>query len=297
MKTKMQIFFVVLSMFLCDCSHRIVYSFCDQYTNTDSLREELIVHFDVHSYNVMLCCCPDSNMSIYAVLLTDSAPNFILSSDFYGASDVNDTIKMYYLSREFAKNDYWACSDLLNLMLFDDDSIYSLLRAESYPAMLTIAANERTGTSALADSLALQIWETSDGHVYNQLRTLLGANQLLPIAMSMAENTRNPIACYDAYMCYISGYADTSDIDQQQVLGLLVSSAEQHYAPASFLLANMCLSGETMPRDTIRGKHLLRKLGVTPRVPFWRYAPIPPVYEHLLYERALIMEKRGKKTS
>lgn len=295
MKTKLNTLgAMLLCLLLCCCNHKEVRTFCDQYANVDSLREELIVRFDVNSYYAIACCCPDSDMAMYAILLADSAPGFVLSSDLYDATNVNDMVKLYYLSREFAKNDYFACSELLNFMQFENDSVYSLLSAESYPIMMTKTANESTLQSALIDSLCQQVRQTCDYNAYTQLRTSLGARQLASISLDFAEATHNPVACYDAYLCYIGGYATTVGVEQQHMLSILLASSNQHYAPASFLLANMYLSGESMPRDTAQGKLLLSELGIVPREPFWRYSPTPLVYQHLLDERARIIAKRAE---
>ena len=126
---------------------------------------------------------------------------------------------------------------------------------------------------------------------------------LFPIAVYVASNSNNAIACVDAVICYmyILEYEEMFNRNNKEhnkyilnnLVQLIKKASDLHYAPASFILANMYFSGDLVPQDTIKGKKLLDEYGIVPIVPFWRCKPNPPIYQQLLIERYYIKKKKN----
>ena len=90
---------VVLLILLSNCTKNVIRTQCTDYQNYDSLRNELLINYNVHAYVYLESCHNDSNIFNYTTLLYDSNVLFTFYSYFDAYLCKNDTINLYYLSK------------------------------------------------------------------------------------------------------------------------------------------------------------------------------------------------------
>ena len=299
-----------------NCLQKKSYKQCDKYSKYDSLRYELLVNYN---YDVLSDLKKidskyyhDSFEFKYYTLLCDSTELYKHPNIFWFYENIacnsfdNDTITSYYLSKGYGKCEFFSEPFIYSYLKFRNDSIKRLLQTEllrDYVYPLDIIR----GKAELSEIVSLinYVYNTCNDTAYYRLRTILRANNLFPISIYVANNSNNAIACVDAVKCYmyihqLDAYnCNTNeiyhyDLKLNDMVQLIKKASDLHYAPASFILANMYFSGDLVPQDTIKGKKLLDEYGIVPIVPFWRYKPDPPIYQQLLIERDSIIQNKNK---
>ena len=299
-----------------NCLQNKSYKQCDRYSKYDSLRYELFVNYN---YDVLSDLKKidtkyyhDSFEFKYYTLLCDSTELYKHPNIFWFYENIacnsfdNDTITSYYLSKGYGKYDFFSEPFIYSYVKFRNDSIKRLLQTElsrDYVSPLNVIR----GNVKISEVVFLvnYVYNTCNDTAYYRLRELLNANNLFPIAVYVANNSNNPIACVDALKCYMfihqldacncnSNIIDYYNFTLNEMVELIIKASDLHYAPASFILANMYFSGDLVPQDTIKGKKLLDEYGIVPIVPFWRYKPNPPIYQQLLEERDSIIQNKNK---
>ena len=295
---------VVLLILFSNCTKNVIRTQCTDYQNYDSLRNELLINYSVHAYIYLESCHNDSNIFNYTTLLYDSNDLFTFYSYFDTYLCKNDTIYLYYLSKCCGEFKYISESFVCSRMHYKNDSIKNLITKELlryfYGSVDVYHGNvEKSEIFSLINC----VYNTCNDTVYNKLRKLLKHLDLFPIAVYVASNSNNAIACVDAVICYmyLLEYEEMFNRNNKEhnkyilnnLVQLIKKASDLHYAPASFILANMYFSGDLVPQDTIKGKKLLDEYGIVPIVPFWRYKPNPPIYQQLLIERDSIIQSKN----
>lgn len=112
------------------CSKRITYTYCDSFTNKDSLIQCVLTNYDVDAYIGLLCCHTDSDMALYGYLVADSTGNAGLYGVYngYNGYSVSDTAALFYEMKGLVMGSYILFGRNRNLDF--PDSIYNRLSAE-----------------------------------------------------------------------------------------------------------------------------------------------------------------------
>ena len=288
-------FMIWLGLFLpllciVNCTPRVKHTYCEDFTNKDSLIQRIVTYYDEDAYSGLFCCHTDSNMDLYSFLLGDScgkAGYYIPLYDSEGNSwyGLCDTITLFYETKGVVMGCYMGFNSNRQRQISFPDSIYDVL----------VGAFHRYGVSAWdkdkyrseydnIDSLLNVVQTEEDIESYKKLRLLVSADTLLPVAFEIASKTHNPIACYDVYYNAIRGYR-ASDDKFQLAYQYLCEATDSMYYPAVFLKAGLCLTGAYFSPDPILGKKLLERCHGNTSIPFWQQYYKPVVYQHLLSKK------------
>ena len=116
---------------------------------------------------------------------------------------------------------------------------------------------------------------------YDTLRFIIPYDDLLPLAIRIANKTHYPAACCDVYLCTVSMQRLTQR-EFDFAYSYLCEAADSLFYPAVMLKACLYLTGAYFPPDTILGKELLEQCQVHSTIPFWQQYYKPLVYRHLL---------------
>ncbi len=276
-----------LLLFLCllSCTTREKHTYCDNFTNKDSLIQRILTEYDVEAFHALWCCYVDTNMDLYGFLVADSSgsagyyipTNYSYGSGLYG---LNDTIALFYETKGFVMGCYIYFDSQRQIEF--PDSIYSILfEAFNRYGVSVWDKDKYSAEYDNLDSLISITLDNLDVDSYNKLRLLISADSLLPVAIEMADKTHYPIACYDVYYCSVCGVR----LPQEEfdfAYKYLSEAADSMYYPAVYLKACLYLTGTYFSPDTILGKDLLKQCNGSASIPFWQQYYKPVVYGHLL---------------
>ena len=102
--------FLLITCFV-SCTHREKHTYCENFTNKDSLIQRILTEYDVEAFHGLWCCHVDTNMDLYGFLVSDSSgmagwyrPTYYsYGSGRYG---LNDTIALFYETKGFVMGCY-----------------------------------------------------------------------------------------------------------------------------------------------------------------------------------------------
>ena len=278
--------FLLITCFV-SCTHREKHTYCENFTNKDSLIQRILTEYDVEAFEGLWCCHVDTNMDLYGFLVSDSSGMAGLYMPTYysygsGRYGLNDTIALFYETKGFVMGCYTYFKGDHPQQINFPDSIYNVLDKEfnRYGVSVWDIDKYRSEYNNL-DSLLGVVLRTEDVASYDKLRLLVSADSLLPVAIEMADKTHYPIACYDVYYSSVQGLRLPQD-EFNFAYKYLNEAADSMYYPAVYLKACLCLTGAYFPPDTILGKKLLEQCHGSTSIPFWQQYYKPVVYGHLL---------------
>ena len=300
---------MLLSVAMCSvgCTRKITgYTYCDAYTNKDSLIECVLTSYDAEACDALDLCHNDTNSVLYSILVADSSRNvayydIMRDAEFIERSGHNcglsDTAKLFYQIKYIAMGGFQGFDCCLTPKINFPDTIYNILLEAFHRYGVAVRDKDvyRSEYNNL-DSLISVILANTDTKSYDKLRLLISVDSLLPIAIEIAEKTHYSIACYDIYYdivrkCRVEDDDGVirrrrmSDDEFQFAYQYLCEAADSVYYPAVFLKASLCLTGTYFPPDTILGKKLLEQCHGSTSIPFWQQYFKPVVYGHLLKNR------------
>lgn len=287
--SKLDIRLVIFLLTTCfaSCITREEHTYCENFTNKDSLIQRIITEYDEEAYSGLCICHEDTNMDLYGFLLADSigrANCYFPSIDSDGNSyyGLSDTVVLYYETKGFAMGVHVYYLDDINHKIAFPDSIYDILYKAFHRHRVSVWDKEKYRAEYNnLDSLLGVVLSKEDVASYDKLRLLVPADTLLPIAIEMADKTHYPIACYDVYDSSVLGLRLPQD-EFEFAYKYLSEAADSMYYPAVYLKACLCLTGAYFPQDTILGKKLLAQCQAHTEIPFWQQYTKPVVYKHLL---------------
>lgn len=118
------------------------------------------------------------------------------------------------------------------------------------------------------------IYRTADTTSYLKLRMISNANQLLPVAVKMADKMQYPPAMFDAYRCYVTVYGSEYEMDSVYTVEAkkyLDMGTEAGFMPCIWKKSIQLLTGTYTTQDTIIGKYLFQQcVNNADTMPFWR---------------------------
>ena len=283
------IILTTLLLFLCfvSCSIREKHTYCENFTNKDSLIQRIVTEYDEEAYSGLYCCYEDSNIDLYGFLIADSighAGGYIPLYDSEGKScyGIDDTVTLFYETKGFAMGIYVAFDEGGHHRIIFPDSIYEILDKAFHRYGVSAWDKEKYKSEYdNLDSLISITLDDLDAESYKKLRLLISADSLLPIAIEIAGKTHNPIACYDIYYSSVHGLRLPQE-EFKFAYKYLSEAADSMYYPAVYLKACLCLTGAYFFPDTILGKKLLDQCHGHTSIPFWQQYYKPVVYGHLL---------------
>lgn len=278
--------FLLITCFV-SCTHRESHTYCENFTNKDSLIERILTEYDVETFEGLCICHEDTNMDLYGFLVSDSSgmagwympTRYSYGSGRYG---LNDTIALFYETKGFVMGFYTYFNGHHPQQINIPDSIYNVLDKEfNHYGVFIRDKNKYRSEYHNLDSLIGVVLSNEDVASYDKLRLLVSADSLLPVAIEIADKTHYPIACYDVYYSSVQGLRlPQGEFDF--AYKYLSEAADSMYYPAVYLKACLCLTGAYFPPDTILGKKLLEQCHGSTSIPFWQQYYKPVVYGHLL---------------
>lgn len=293
----------IMLLLIQSCVHRVIYTYCDQFQNKDSLIQCILTNYDSEALCGLACCYEDSNAVFYGYLISDSTDNL---GWYSGVGCDNDTVALFYNTKGLAMGCYSNSNHIVQQTIIFPDSVSDMLDETYDLSWLGVSVWDKSKFAKEynnLDSLYNETLTTLDIESYNKLRRLVSTpnrhiiiltdgteviekmftDTLLPISIKIANKTHYPVACYDVYSIMIAG-TRVPDEEFQFAYNYLCVAADSMYYPAVFLKACLCLTGAYFPQDTILGKKLLEQCHGTTSVPFWQQYYKPVVYQHLLQQ-------------
>ena len=290
MKTsKLVIWLSVSLLIICfvSCTHREKHTFCENFTNKDSLIQCIVSEYNEEAYRGLCCCYTDSNIDLYGFLIADSigCANYYFplvdaeGNSYYG---LTDTVVLFYETKGFTMGVYvyYLCD--INHKIAFPDSIYDILYKAFHRYGVSVWDKDKYQSEySNLDSLLCVVLSKEDVVSYNKLRLLVSVDSLLPVAIEIADRTHYPIACYDVYYSSVRGLRLPQE-NFDFAYKYLSEAADSMYYPAVYLKSCLCLTGAYFPPDTILGKKLLAQCHGRTSIPFWQQYYKPVAYKHLL---------------
>lgn len=286
------------------CGHRVTYTYCDQFTDKDSLIQCILTNYDSEALFGLSCCYEDSNAVFYGYLISDSTDDL---GWYSGIGCDNDTVALFYSTKGLAMGCYSNSNHIIQQTIIFPDSVSDMLDETYHLSWLGVSVWDKSKFAKEynnLDSLYNETLTTLDIESYNKLRRLISTTNkpitiltdgteviekmftdtLLPISIEIANKTHYPVACYDVYSIMINGTRVPAE-EFQFAYNYLCEAADSMYYPAVFLKACLCLTGAYFPQDTILGKKLLEQCQGITSIPFWQQYSKPVVYQHLLQQQ------------
>ena len=294
MKHKWKLFlFIFALLLLVTCTPWETHTYCDCVSsNKDSLIQRVIVHYDVDAYRDLWDCHSDSNIDLYGILVADSSGtsgSYLVGLPIQSkVTHINDTVALFYALKGGAKGSYsYICSMLVpykdSNVIHMPDSLCDILwenylhNASNSPLAMERYRRDKEDL----DYIKHITMRDADIKSYDTLRFIIPYDDLLPLAIRIANKTHYPAACCDVYLCTVS----MQRITQREfdfAYSYLCEAADSLFYPAVMLKACLYLTGAYFPPDTILGKELLEQCQVHSTIPFWQQYYKPLVYRHLL---------------
>lgn len=279
--------FLLITCFV-SCTHREKHTYCENFTNKDSLIQRILTEYDVEAFDGLCCCHEDTNMDLYGFLIADSIGRAncyfpLIDSDGNSYYGLSDTVVLFYETKGFTMGVYVYYLDDINHKIAFPDSIYDILYKAFHRYGVSVWDKDKYQAEYNnLDSMINITMNNLNTMSYDKLRLLVSADSLFPVAIEMADKTHYPIACYDVYYSSVQGLRLPQD-EFDFAYKYLSEAADSMYYPAVYLKACLCLTGAYFPPDTILGKKLLEEQchGST-SIPFWQQYYKPVVYGHLL---------------
>ena len=278
-------FILLWAVCLASCTKRVIYTYCDEYTNKDSLIQCIVSNYDADALSALLYCHEDSNANFYRILVADSSENAYFyhtlppsKNGYY--RDLSDTASLFYNVKCIAMGGY-PCFGSRWIPISFPDTIYNILY-NAYIRRVSVKNKEKYAKEYNnLDSLYCVVLSSVDTESYEKFRLLSLGDSLLSVAIKVADSIHYPIACYDVYYCTINRHRVT-DKEFRFAYKYLCEAVDSMYYPALFIKAGLCLTGAYFPQDTVLGKKLFEQCHATTTIPFWQQYSKPPVYQHLL---------------
>lgn len=216
-------FFLPLLIILCLVSCRRAsrdYDYVD--VNRDTLYRRIVQDYDIESYGLYIMHFDPDTMCFVSIVLADSARYWQAYGNIYfgnalARTPMSDTIVTFYTMKWCA---YGGIEDknINNLFAFKID-LYDWLNDYTFewgPSEWNkdLYASEYNNI----DSVISVICRTADTTSYLKLRMISNANQLLPIAVKMADEVQYPPAMFDVYRCYVAVYGSRYEMDSIQAI-------------------------------------------------------------------------------
>ena len=201
---------------------------------------------------------------------------------------INDTVALFYAMKGGAKGSFsYICSMLVSYkrsnVIEVSDSLCDILwenylhNASNSPLAMERYRRDKENL----DYIKHITMRDADIKSYDTLRFIIPYDDLLPLAIRIANKTHYPAACCDVYLCTVSMQRLTQR-EFDFAYSYLCEAADSLFYPAVMLKACLYLTGAYFPPDTILGKELLEQCHVHSTIPFWQQYYKPLVYRHLL---------------
>lgn len=294
MKHKWKLFlFIFALLLLVTCTPWETHTYCDCVSsNKDSLIQRVIVHYDVDAYRDLWLCHSDSNIDLYGILVADSSGtsgSYLVGLPIQSeVTHINDTVALFYAMKGGAKGSFSdICSMFVsykrsNVIEVSDSLCDILWENYFHNASYSPLAMERYRRDKEdLDYIKHITMRDADIKSYDTLRFIIPYDDLLPLAIRIANKTHYPAACCDVYLCTVSMQRLTQR-EFDFAYSYLCEAADSLFYPAVMLKACLYLTGAYFPPDTILGKELLEQCQVHSTIPFWQQYYKPLVYRHLL---------------
>lgn len=190
---------------------------------------------------------------------------------FYDAIPMSDTLALYYEMKYCA---YGGFEEEIKNLFAIKLELYDWLRDYTSRWGPSVSNKERFSKEYNnIDSLICVIRTTNDTTSYLKLRAISTAEQLLPIALKMADETEYMPAIYDVFRCYVAIYEPYA-MDSTHVAIVeryLDKGVELGFLPCIWKRSIQLLTGTYTAQDTIYGKKLFLQCIDNPNpLPFWR---------------------------
>ena len=244
----------------------------------DTLYKRIVQNYDVEAYGLYIMHFDPDTLRFISIVLADSAHYWQAYGNIYfgnalAKTPMSDTIVTFYTMKWCAYGGI-EDKDIDKLFTFKDD-LYNWLNDYTFewgPSVWNkdLYASEYNNI----DSVISVICRTADTTSYLKLRMISNANQLLPIAVKMADEVRYPPAMFDAYRCYVAVYGSRYEMNSVQTIvaeRYLDMGVSVGFLPCIWKKSLQLLTGTYTSQDTIKGKHLFQQcVNNADTIPFWR---------------------------
>ena len=110
--------FLLITCFV-SCTHREKQTYCENFTNKDSLIQRILIEYDEEAYSGLCCCHEDTNMDLYGFLIADSIGRAncyfpLIDSDGNSYYGLSDTVVLFYETKGFTMGVYVYYLDDIN---------------------------------------------------------------------------------------------------------------------------------------------------------------------------------------